>query len=153
MTPSSPGIPRLHQDRPSTPTSCFGWGLSGPRGLLGKWEQTCCNKTKLETRAHTSHLPALSAGTIGGDNRWIPERGLGRARPGYFPPARRWVHILMEATVCTEAPWSQPATALTQAGHFCVVTLQFPVQVWGEGMTTLCFLWLHRHKGLSVSLT
>lgn len=36
----------------------------------------------------------------------------------------------MEAMVCTEAPWSQPATALTQAGHFWVVTLQFPVQVW-----------------------
>lgn len=40
------------------------------------------------------------------------------------------MHTLMEAMVCTEAPWSQPATALTQAGHFWVVTLQFPVQVW-----------------------
>lgn len=37
VKPSSPVIPRSHQDRPSSPTSCFGWRkLSRPRGLHEK---------------------------------------------------------------------------------------------------------------------
>lgn len=53
VPPSSPGILRLHQDRPSTPISCFGWGLSRPRGLLGKWGQKCYN-----TNLSPGHTPA-----------------------------------------------------------------------------------------------
>lgn len=37
---SSPVIPRSPQDRPSSPTSCFGWRkLSRPRGLHEKLGQ------------------------------------------------------------------------------------------------------------------
>lgn len=53
VTSSSPGIPRLHQDRPSTPISCFGWGLSGPRGLVGKRGQKCYH-----TNLSPGHTPA-----------------------------------------------------------------------------------------------
>lgn len=40
VKPSSPVIPRSPQDRPSSPTSCFGWRkLSRPRGLHEKLGQ------------------------------------------------------------------------------------------------------------------